>query len=404
MGKSDGAADDLPDPHRLLMWNTSEKVSGNRNMSSLFAVEEFANEPGNIKPLAHGPPLTAVTYRVGGVSYSLDDYLRRQNVTGLLVMKERSIVVERYAYGNTEQTRWTSWSVGKSILSTLVGIAVKEGRIRSLDEPITGYVPELRGSAYDGVTMRHMLQMSSGIKWSEDPRDPAPNVADFARCLAEQKAGSVLAIARRLPRAVDPKTGMPARPGAVWNYSNVDAFVLGVALQRASSRSLARYIEEKIWKPCGMEKSGFWMAESKGGVSSGAGDFSATLRDYGRLAQFILDEGVLPDGTNCLPERWMREATTWAPRLIDPALAAASRRYGYLWWHLPVTPGLGAAPEVTSTSTATFCAVGLFGQYIFLNPQERLIMIQWSVYPTPQAAIAAVETAALFNAISDASS
>lgn len=385
------------------MWDVSEKVAGNRNMTSMFAVEEFTNDPRNIRRLAYGPPLTDVAYRLGGRPYSLNDYVRRQNVTGLLVVKDRSVVLEHYGFGNTEETRWTSWSVGKSVMSTLVGVALQEGRIPSLDALVTDHVAELRGGAYDGVTMRHMLQMSSGVRWSENPGDPAPNVADFARCLAEQRPGSILAIAKQLPRAIDPATGMAAKPGVIWNYSNVDAFVTGVALQRAIGRSLAKYLEEKIWKPCGMERSGFWMSESPGGLNSGAGDFSATLRDYGRLAQFILDDGVLADGTRSLPQGWMSEATTWRPRSADGASpGTSSGGYGYLWWRLPVPPGLGVAPETTSTSSATFTAVGLFGQYIFINPVEKLIMIQWSAYPEPEIYAPAVESAAFFNAISDA--
>lgn len=403
MSRPKSMTDDLPDPARMLMWNEVEKIAGNRNMKSLFAVEEFANDPRNIKPLPHADILSSVTYRAGGQACSLDDYLRRQNVTGLLVIKDRSIVVERYAYGNTERTRWTSWSVGKSILSTLVGIALKDGHIRNLDMPITHYVGELLGSAYDGVTLRHMLQMSSGVKWSEDPSDPPPNVADFAQCLVERKAGSVLALAGRLTRAIDPKTGAPAMPGAVWNYSNIDAFIIGVALQRAIGGTLAKYVQEKIWKPCGMEETGFWMSESNGGMNSGAGDFSAILRDYGRLAMFIMEGGVLPDGTCCLPNGWMREATTWAAQSADPAVpAASSGRYGYLWWYLPVAPGLGMKPEATPTSHATFSAVGLFGQYVFINPMEKLLMVQWSAYPQPQFAVPAIETATFFNALSEA--
>lgn len=384
----------LPIASRMLVWSADEKIIANRHMQSLFAAEEFANDPRNIHPLPKGSPLTTVSYRLGNQPHTLDDYIRRQNVTGLLVVKDGKIVIERYASGNDERTKWTAWSVGKSVVSTLTGIALKQGHIRSLDEPMTRYVPELAGSAYEGVTIRNMLQMSSGVKWSENPSDPAPNVADFARCLSDGKPGCVIEIAKRLPRVIDAKTGLPAKPGTVWNYSNIDAFVTGVMLQRATGRSLAKYMEEQIWKPYGMEQPGFWMAESKGGLNSGAGDFSASLRDYGRFGQFILNDGVLPDGTKQLPDGWMAQATTWTPQ--------SAGKYGFLWWYRPVAPDSGLVPETTPTSASNFAAVGLFGQYIFINPKENLVMVQWSTYPTPATASLSIETAALFNAISDA--
>lgn len=394
----------LPERTRLFMWTQPERVVGNRNMMVIFPSDEFANDPNHIRPMPKGALLNAVSYRFGNKLLTLDDFIQRQNVTGLLVVKNGSIVLERYTSGNDEHTRWNSWSVGKSIVSTLIGIALKQGRIGSLDEPITKYVPELSGTAYEGVSIRNMMQMSSGLKWSENPADPPPTVVQFAGCLIAQEPGCTLALAKTLTRAVDAKTNTTVKPGAAWNYSNVDAFVTGVMLQRATGKSLAKYMEEQIWKPYGMESSGFWSAESKGGLSSGAGDFSATLRDYGRFAQFILDNGVLPNGTKTLPEGWVAEATTWGPYTGAAAANAnlPQGRYGYFWWHIPVTPGIGAAPETTPTSDSTFSAVGLFGQYIFINPKEKLIMVQWSAYPTPGLADPSVETATLFNAISTA--
>lgn len=400
-----GPKEKLPERARLFVWTQPERVVGNRNMMTIFPSEEFANDPKNVRPMPKGASLNAVSYRFDNKPWKLNDYIRRQNVTGLLVVKNGAIVLEQYRSGNDERTRWNSWSIGKSVLSTLIGIALKQGDIGSLDEPITKYLTELNGTAYDGVSIRHMLQMSSGIQWSENPADPPPNVAQFGGCLISEKAGCTLALAKTLRRAVDAETKAPIAPGATWNYSNVDAFVLGAVLQRATGKSLAKYMEEHVWKPYGMEAPGFWNTESQGGLSSGAGDFSATLRDYGRLGQFVLDEGVLSNGRQTLPQGWVAEATTWRPSPTGPAAINAglpNGRYGYLWWHIPAPPGTDASSKKTPSSDSTIAAIGLFGQYIFINPKEKLIMVQWSAYPTPGLSQPSLEASALFNAVSAA--
>src|SRR5699024_4543228 len=220
----------------------------------------------------------------------------------------------------------------------------------------------------------------------------------FAACLARQTTDSILDIAKRLPRAYNIAAGKDHEPGTRWNYSNVEAFLVGLALERATGFRISQYLQAHIWKPFGMEKPAWWMTEGPGGANSGAGDFSAILRDYGRIGQFILDGGVLPGGQSTLPEHWLSEATTWGPHTYDPIYPTAQPgRYGYFWRNHPVEARMEACPKTTQVADSTFWAAGLFGQYIAINPVTRLVMVQWAVYDAPPVDDLVMETATLFN-------
>ena len=386
----------LPDAARMLAWDHDEKLLAFQNLPGIFATHHIDAAPAPF-PLPRGSDLGDVSYERGGEALTFHDYLDRQNVVAMLVIKDGQVRAETYRHGTDETTHWTSWSVGKSVVSTLVGIALHNGAVTSLDDQVVRYVPELRGSAYEPVTLRHMLQMSSGVAWSEDPHTPEPNVATFAASLARQEPGAVLEIARSLPRATVDDSGATVEPGTRFTYSNVEAFLVGLALERATGEHLSEYLARHVWHPFGMESDVWWMSESPGGTDSGAGDFSATLRDYGRFGQFVLDDGVLPDGTRTLPVGWMDEATTWAQHTADPAYPnARPGRYGHFWWnHVPDEPD---AEGARGTGT-TFTAAGLFGQYIIVDRGTRTVMVQWSVYDAPPVDEMAQETATLFAAI-----
>lgn len=385
----------MPDPKKMLSWTHEDRLCAFQNMDALYATTPVAHDPENVLELGVGPRLNDIAYRFDNQNSDLGAYLERRNVVGFLVLKDGRIRCELYREGVDSASRWTAWSVGKSVVSTLVGIAVEQGAVGAVDDLITAYVPELVGSGYEGTTIRNLMQMSSGVRWSEDPSAPGPNVGDFARCLASREPGSVLRLARSMTRSVE--------PGTRWNYNNIDAFLVGLALERATGQSLAANLEEHVWKPFGMEQPASWMAESEGGINSGAGDFSATLRDYGRMGMFVLNEGALSDGRRKLPSWWLADACSWAPHSAEERFPAARPgKYGYFWWHRPVDPGRGASPERTESSNATFAAVGRFGQYVFLNQAENLVMVQWSVYDGLPLEEAISEPATLFNAISNA--
>jgi CubicO group peptidase (beta-lactamase class C family) len=275
-------------------------------------------------------------------------------VSGLLVIQDGRVLLEKYGLGRGPKDRWTSFSVAKSVTATLVGAAIQDGHIKSLKTPVTDILPELKGSAYEGVTLRQLLMMSSGVRWNEDYSDPNSDVAKGpleGLKLAEGKPGlnPVVAYMRTLPRA--------HAPGTKFNYNTGETDLVGILLARAVGKGLAEYASETIWKPYGMEAEGVWVTDP-GGLERGGCCMSMTLRDYGRIGQFVLDDGVI-DGRPVLPPGWAREATT---KQIENGQAG----YGYFWWMQP---------------NGAYQASGIFGQSITTYREDRIIIVVNSAWP-----------------------
>ena len=307
--------------------------------------------------------LRQVTFADRGRRYDLGAYLELNRVTGLLVLKDGRIALEHYRLGNTERTHWMSMSVAKSITSTLIGAAIKEHYIAGLTDSVTHYVPALAGSAYDGVTVRDVLMMASGARWNETYTDPASDRRRLLEAQISQVAGSAMAVMRSLPRA--------APPGTVNNYSTGETQVAAEMLRRAVGRPLATYLSERIWSRFGMEADASWWIDSPDGVEIGGSGISATLRDYGRFGLFLLNGGVA-GGDSILPRGWIAAATR--PTITD---------YGYLWW-----PGQGGA----------YAAEGIYGQWIYVNPAEHVVIVVWSAQAKPTGA-AVIDDWACFEAV-----
>jgi CubicO group peptidase (beta-lactamase class C family) len=417
----------LPDPQALFSWTTEEKLAGFSHSADLYATEPF--QAGGDAKAFESAPLPAFTYQYAGASNTIDDYFVNAKAAALLVIKDDAIVYQRYAEGLDATTLWQSMSVGKSVVSTLVGVALQEGEIQSLQDPVEDYIPELRGTAYEGVRLQNMLRMASGVAWNEDYLDATSDFNAIYACVATGTPDCVLPIMESLPRATDPSTGLPAVQGAVWNYSTGEAYLMGLVLQNATGMSIGQYLEKKIWKPYGMERDGKWILDSEGGQSFGGIGFNATLRDYGRLGQLVMNEGVLPDGRQILPYGWVREATTWtaASAAVD---YADNGQYGYFWWFNPAyddginspsplltstaapaqdTTASVVAPMTGTTADWTFAALGIFGQMIAVNQRERLVVVQWGVWDRPDPIDLTVdprdpynEEAVMINALTDA--
>ena len=217
-------------------------------------------------------------------------------MSGLIVLKDGKVAYETYQYGNTRQTRWMSMSMAKSIMSTLIGAAVKDGLITSINDPVTKYVLQMAGSAYEDVTLRDVMMLSSGVKWTEDYTDPTSDRRRLLDAQIAQKPGAALEIMRGLPRA--------ARPGTKYNYSAGETQVGAEMLRGAIKKPLATYLSEKIWTKYAMEAPATWWLDSPDGVEIGGSGFSATLRDYARFALFIMNGGVI-DGQPILPDGWL---------------------------------------------------------------------------------------------------
>ena len=222
--------------------------------------------------------------------------MAQQRLSGLIVVEDGRIRLERYGLGFAGEGRWTSFSVAKSFTSTLVGAAIQDGSIASIDDPVTRYIPELVGSGYDGVTIAQLLAMQSGVRWNENYTDPASDVARFNGQAAEGAVDPVTAYMRRLPRA--------HAPGTRWNYNTGETNLIGVLVEKATGKSVAQYLSEKIWRPFGMEADASWILNSGGKEISGC-CMQMRLRDYARFGQFVLGGG-----------RAGRRATGGADRLV----------------------------------------------------------------------------------------
>ncbi len=294
---------------------------------------------------------------------SLRGRMQRDHLAGLMVLQRGTVRVERYGEGAGPSTRWTSFSVAKSITSTLAGVAVQRGWIRSVDDSVTEYLPEMRGSAYDGVTVRQLLTMSSGVRWVEayDTAD-SDNVRLYRTAVADG-LDPVVEYMRRLPRAHP--------PGTVWQYSTGEADLAGVLLRRVSHGSLSSLLSEAVWKPFGMERDGFWIAD--GGREFAGSGVSALLRDYGRFGLLALGGGA-----GVVPAGWFAAAT-------KPAFPAgeAGRGYGMGWW---------------TFADGSYAALGIFGQSVWVDPSRDLVVVMLGAWPTATSVPLAASRAEIWRA------
>ena len=337
-------------------------VATYRNIDRLFPTR--AVEPGGTAyPLPKAATqLAQLTFTVGNIDYSLGDFLARNRVSGLLILKDGKIAHESCQYGNTQATRWMSMSVAKSVTSTLIGAAVKDGYIASINDQVTKYVPRLAGSAYDGVTVRDVLMMASGVKWNETYTDPASDRRQLLEAQISQKPGSAMDLMSKLPRA--------APPGSVNNYSTGETQVAAEIVYNAVKKPLAQYLSEKIWSRLGMEARANWWLDSPDGVEIGGSGISATLRDYGRLGMFIMNDGVV-DGQQLLPAGWVAEAGS--PKVLSTGNPV---NYGYLWW----------IPGGQSGADGAFYGNGIMGQQLYVNRKEKVVIVVWGAQTNPTGA------------------
>ena len=328
-------------PGEDLFWTLPQKVAGFRNMQKLSWTRKV-EAGGVVYPLPYRQvDLSGFEFEFEGAVITLEEYIRRQNVAGLLIIKDGYVVYERYELGNTAATRWISWSVAKSVTSLLIGAAIQDGYIKNVDEKVSDYLPLLKNSSYDDVTIRHLLQMASGVEWNEDYADPEADINTI-----EWDTLSVYEQLRHKPRV--------AEAGTLFNYNTAETNLAGTLLRSAIGNNLSTYLTEKIWRPFGMESVAYWELSEPGGGEFGGSSLSATLRDYGRIGLFALNNGRLADGTQVLPTDWLKESTTPSPTY---------EYYGYLWW---------------LRDEGAFAAAGIFGQAIHIDPAHNLVIAQHS--------------------------
>lgn len=339
------------------------QVNTFRNIDRLFPTRTVARgKTVSTLPLSK-QPLREFTYQVDGKTYDLYDVLSMNRVSGMLIIHRGEVVFEQYLLGNNEHTRWMSMSVVKSITATLIGAAIHDGHINSIDDPIVNYLPRFKGTAYDGVTVKHVLQMSSGVAWNETYTDATSDRRRMLEAQISQQPGAILDLMAALPRA--------AKPGTVWNYSTGETQLAGALVQAATGKPVAQYLSEKIWSKLGMEADANWWLQSPDGLEIGGSGLSATLRDYGRLGLFWLNDGVVNSTNNSLtatgserilPQGWMQAASS------RQRIGGKTVDYGYMLWPMHGN---------------SYAAEGIFGQYLFVDPDKQLVVAMWSAQPKP---------------------
>jgi CubicO group peptidase (beta-lactamase class C family) len=346
-------------PSAPTQWTPDRAMDGGNDRGNPFPVR-VASRGAKTRGLPMAARQIAPRYEWDGKTWTVEDYMAGYNVSGVLVLKDGEVILERYAQGRQPTDRWVSQSVAKSVTSLLAGAAIQDGRLRLTDR-VDQHVPELKGSAYGPVTMRQLLTMSSGVKWDEaySGKD-----SDLRRYYVAATTGDALVDhMAKLPRA------HPA--GSRFHYNTGETHLAGIVISRAVGRPLTTYLSEKIWKPYGMERDGAWRVDPKGREFAGC-CLLATLGDFARLGQFVLDDGVV-DGKRILPPGWIAESTK-VQITHDRPLPSG---YGYFWW-------IGAE---------AFEASGIYGQSILIYPKDRLVIVVNSQWPEPDAK-------ALFGALS----
>ena len=324
----------VPTHKDLLFWNERQRDAAFRALDRLSVLQKSrVVAAGPVpRPLPPGPPLA--------LPLDLDAFMAKQRSAAVLIVHDGRLRLERYGLGFDGDGRWTSFSVAKSITSLLVGAAIRDGHISSMDDKVTDYISQLKGTAYDAVSVRHLLTMTSGVRWTEDYGDPDADVNRFNAHKPPPGSDAVVSYLGQLPREVE--------PGTRWNYSTGETNLVGVLVSQAVRKPLSEYLSEKVWVPAGMEQQATWLLSRTGNEISGC-CIQAAARDYARFGLFMLDgaDRIVPTG-------WLEQAT--GPR-VDTGRPQLG--YGYQWW---------------VHDDGTFSARGIFGQGIFIDPQRKLVV------------------------------
>ena len=300
-------------------------------------------------PKAAGEP--KFEYQFENQTHTLDDFLARQRITGLLLIKDGEILLERYQYDRTPAHRFVSHSMAKSIVSIAVGMALAEGKIASLDDAVSKYAPKLAGSPYGGTSIRNVLRMSSGVPFNE-VYDGKDDLTRFS--ILRRSRGSIAALRSFGGREVE--------QGTRFHYASSETVVLAVLLRAVTGTTLSEYLTERLWQPMGAEADATWV-RSRDGLEIGSGSFNAILRDYGRLGVLLANDGAV-GARQVVPKEYLLEATDWhrQPDAFAPRRATPYFGYGYQFWTYP-------------GEKRRFALLGVYGQSIFVDPELKLVMV-----------------------------
>jgi len=358
----------------ILTWTAKQQLERYPAIEKTYQVGTI-KKGATVKDLPKAAKQVDPKVTFGGKTSTIDAFMKDNRITGLIAIKNGQVILEKYALGRKPEDRWTSFSVAKSVTSTLIGAAVKDRYINSIYDPVTRYLPELQGSAYDGVSLRELMTMTSGAKWDETYTNPKSDVAQAGQ--AETKPGDFDSLVDYMA-----KLKREAPPGTKWVYKTGETDLAGLALYRAlGGKPLSQYASEKLWGHYGMEQDAIWMVD-KAGKERGGCCMSMTLRDYGRIGLFMLNGGKIGD-KEILPAGWVNEATTNQLPKGAKGKDGKPQSYGYFWW--PREDG--------------YDAIGIYGQGISVYPADNLVIAINSAMLKATDKTESQKKAALFSAI-----
>lgn len=334
-----------------------------QHMDQMFAKRKVAASD-HVWELPSKPEAIEGEFEFNGRKLGLKDFLEATATNAFLVIKDGNIIHETYRNGSSDHTRFMSFSVSKSYVATLIGFALADGAIKSLDDKVIDYLPQMKSSAYDGPTIRDLLRMRSGVEWQE--------VYQFGSetQLTKVHDNSLVGYKYRWCdyAATESKPGTE-KPGAVFNYATLDTSVLGCVLEKAVGKTGAEYMSEKLWKPAGMESDAYWIMdgpETAGREFFGAG-LNATARDHARFGLMFLNGGIA-NGKQVVPAAWVKESTV-PDDGYEPTAPGESLGYQYQWWTIP--------------NSDAYLAIGLYNQFIFMDPKTKTVIVKLDATPEP---------------------
>lgn len=343
-----------------LTWTQPQRDTRFAHMERQFPVRVVRRGDG-VRGLPSGKALVA--------DRDVADYMRAEHLAGVLILQDGRVRNEQYGQGLTRKGHWTSFSMTKAMTDTLAGVALRQGSLHSLNDTVTEYLPEMKGSAYDGVTVRQLMTMTSGVRWNENYTvADADNVRLYTTPVVSGK-NSTVEYMRTLSRA--------SAPGFMWHYNTGETDLLGVLLRHATGKTLAEQLSAAVWSKAGMEQDASWIANDAGptGEEFGGSGLSATLRDFGRLGLWVME-----GGKDQVPQNWFAEATR-------SQVQAGGAAYGYGWWPQP---------------DGSFAALGIFGQSMLIDPQRKLVIVTLGDWNTATGAAHSAARAAFWHQVQKA--
>ena len=366
---------------RAALFAPQRRAEGFRSMETAYPYHVI-KRGGPVAEFPRAPRKLDVTYTFAGKQHTLEDLFARSRTQGFLVIKDGKIVDERYFNGANDKSKFTSWSVAKSFTSTLVGLALADGKIKSLDEPVTNYLPDLKGSGYDDVPIRDILEMSSGVKFNEEYGKGASDVMIMWRKTMDEESETLADYAKSLGRA--------ETPGTKFVYRSIDTAVLGMLVKRVAGESLANVLSQRIWRPLGMESDATWLTDhpGPGALEAAYCCINARLRDYGRFGLMFLNQCKV-GRKQVVPASWVLQATIpqSPPVQWGHLFPGDPGGYGYQWWL--IEPG----PQ------HPYSAEGVFFQFIYVMPKYNTVIVKASAYDDFWSVPLEIEQFTAFDAI-----